>query len=68
MLELSTLASFTTFCSRGTHYGTSSAATLLVENININSMSEIQDNKRQCFQEVKSTKVKLKDRSGWLPQ
>ena len=36
--------SFTTFCSRGTHYGTSSAATLLVENIDSYSLLEIQDN------------------------
>ena len=38
--------SFTIFCSRGTHYGTSSAATLLVENINSSSLLEIQDNNR----------------------
>ena len=44
MLELSLQTSFTTFCSRGTHYGTSSAATLLVENINSSSLLEIQDN------------------------
>ena len=36
--------SFTTFCSRGTHYGTSLAATLLAENINISSLLGIQDN------------------------
>ena len=30
--------------SRGAHYGTSSAATLLVENINSSSLLEIQDN------------------------
>ena len=45
MLELSLQTSFTTFCSSGTHYnGTSSAATLLVENINSSSLLEIQDN------------------------
>ena len=33
--------SFTAFCSRGTHYGTSSAATLLVENINSSSLLEL---------------------------
>ena len=44
MLELSLQTSFTTFCSRGTHYGTSSDATLLVENINSSSLLEIQDN------------------------
>ena len=44
MLELSLQASFTTFCSRGTHYGTSSAATLLVEDVNNSSLLEIQDN------------------------
>ena len=44
LLELSLQTSFTTFCSRGTHYGTSSAAMLLVENINISSLLEIQDN------------------------
>ena len=44
MLELSLQTSFTTFCSRGTHYCTSSAATLLVENINNSSLLEIQDN------------------------
>ena len=45
MLELSLQTSFTSFCSRGTHYGTSaSAATLLVENINSSSWLEIQDN------------------------
>ena len=36
--------SFTTFCSGGTRYGTSSAATSLVENINSSSLLEIQDN------------------------
>ena len=44
MLELSLQTSFTTFCSRGTHYGTSSAATLLAENIDSSSLLEIQDN------------------------
>ena len=46
MLELSLQTSFTTFCSRGTHYGTSSAATLLVEDINsiYISLLEIQEN------------------------
>ena len=43
MLELSLEISFTIFCSRGTHCGTSSAATLLVENINNSSSLEIQD-------------------------
>ena len=46
MLELSLQTSFTTFCSRGTHYSTSSAAILLVENINSSSLLEIQDNNR----------------------
>ena len=32
------------FCSRGTHNGTSSAAALLVENINSSSLLEIPDN------------------------
>ena len=40
MLELSLQTSFTSFCSRGTHYGT---AILLVENTNISSLLEIQD-------------------------
>ena len=44
MLELSLQTSFTTFGSRGTCYGTSSAATLLVENVNGSSLLEIQDN------------------------
>ena len=44
VLELSLQTSFITFCSRGTHYGTSSAATLLAENINSSSLLEIQDN------------------------
>ena len=44
MLELSLQTSFITFCSRGTHYGTSSAATLSVENIDSSSLVEIQDN------------------------
>ena len=34
----------TTFCSRDTQYGTSSAATLLVENVHTSSLLEIQDN------------------------
>ena len=45
---------------------TSSAATLLVENINSASLLEIQgSNSIRCsvFQ-----KVKLKDRNGWLPK
>ena len=42
MLELSLYTSFTTFCQR--HYGTSSAATLLIENKNSSSLLEIQDN------------------------
>ena len=46
MLELNLQTSFTSFCSRGTNYGTSSAATLIVENINSSSLSEIQDNNR----------------------
>ena len=44
VLKLSLQTSFITFCSRGTHYGTSSDATLLVENINSSSLLEIQDN------------------------
>ena len=44
MLELSLQTSFITFCSRGTHYGISSAATLSVENIDSSSLLEIQDN------------------------
>ena len=44
MLELSLQTSFTTFCSRGTHYGTSPAATLLVENVDSSSLLEIRDN------------------------
>ena len=46
MLELRQQTSFIAFCSRGTHYGTSSAATLLVENINSSSLLEIHDNSR----------------------
>ena len=46
MLELSLQAYFTAFCFRGAHYGTASAATLLVENINSSSWLEIQDNNR----------------------
>ena len=57
MLELSLQTSFTTFCSRVTHYGTSSAATLLAENINSSSFLEIQDDNsisgREGFQEFK---------------
>ena len=44
MVEMSLQTPFTTFCSRGTHYATSSAAVLLVENINSTSLLEIQDN------------------------
>ena len=44
MLELSLQTSFTNFCSRGIHYGTSSAVTLLVENLNSSFLLEIQDN------------------------
>ena len=44
MLELSLNTSFTTFCSRGTHCGTSSAATLWAENINSTSLLEIEGN------------------------
>ena len=46
MLELSLQTSFTIFCSRGTHYSTTSAATLLAENINSSSLLEIEDNNR----------------------
>ena len=46
MLELNLQTSFTTFCSKGTHHGTSSATTLLAENINSSSLLEIQDNNR----------------------
>ena len=46
MLELSLQTSFATFCFTDTHYGTSSAATLLVESINSSSWLEIQDNNR----------------------
>ena len=42
MLELGLQVSFTTFCSGGTHYGTSSAATLLVENIKSSSLLEFE--------------------------
>ena len=45
MLQLSLQTNFTTFCFRGTHYGTSSAAILLVENVNSSSLLDIQDNK-----------------------
>ena len=44
VLELSLQSSFTTFCFKGTHYDTSSAATLSVKNINGSSSLEIQDN------------------------
>ena len=44
MLELSLQTSFTTFCSIGIHYGTSSAINLLVENRNSTSLLEIQGN------------------------
>ena len=57
MVEMSLQTPFTTFCSIGTHYGTSSAAILLVENINSTSLLEIQDNDSisgsTCFQEFK---------------
>ena len=43
MLELSLQTSFTTFCYSGNCYGTSSAATLLVENIKSTSFLETQD-------------------------
>ena len=43
-LELSLQTSYTTFCSRCIHYGTSSGATLLGENIKSYSLLEIQDN------------------------
>ena len=45
MFELSLQTPFTTFCSRGTHYGTSLAAALLVENINSFFLLKIQDNR-----------------------
>ena len=44
MLELILQTSFTIFCARGTRFGTSLAALLLVENINSTSLLEIQDN------------------------
>ena len=44
MVELSLQTFFTTFCFRGICYGTSSSATLLVENINSISLLEIQYN------------------------
>ena len=44
LIEQTLQTSFTTFCSTGTLYGTSSAATLLVENINSTSLLEIQEN------------------------
>ena len=69
MLELSLQTSFTTFCSRGTHYGTSSDETLLVDNINGSFLLEIQDNNSISGSAIKSEmKVKLKDRSRWLPK
>ena len=71
MLELSLRTSFTTFCSRGTHYGTSSAATLLVEDINSISLLEFQDNNSisgSAFKKFKKMKVKLKDRRRLLPK
>ena len=54
MLELSPQTTFTALCSRGTHYGTSSAVTLLTGNINSSSLLEIQDDnhrmdKRKSF-------------------
>ena len=54
MLELSLQTSFTTFCSRGTHYGASTAATLLVENIDSTSLLEIQDNNNISGSAVKN--------------
>ena len=61
MHELSLQTSFTTFCSRsgGTHYGTSSAATLLAENINSFSLLEIQDNNSESGSAYKNLR-KLK--------
>ena len=48
-------------------HGTSSAATLLVENINWISLLETEAKAAVLFfQEFKRMKVKLKDRSGWL--
>ena len=44
MLALSPETSLPFFCSRGTCYGTSLAATLLVENKNSSSLLEIQGN------------------------
>ena len=49
-MEVTASTESTTFCPRGTYYGTSSAATLLAENINSSKLM----------------KVKLKDRSKWL--
>ena len=49
--------SFTTFCSRGARYNTSSAATLLVENINSSILLNIQDNnsiRGSAFKNLKS--------------
>ena len=44
VFELSLQTSFTTSVPEGTHYGTSSAATLMVENMNSTFLLEIQDN------------------------
>ena len=60
MLELSLDASFTTFCARGTRYGTSSTATLLVENINSSSLLEIKDNNSRSGSAFKNLKSERK--------
>ena len=71
MLELSPQTSFTTFCSRDTHYGTSSAATLLVENINSSFMLEIQDNNGvsgSAYKNLSESSIQLNDKSKCLPK
>ena len=71
MLKLSLQTSFITFYSRGTHYGTSSAETLLVENINSSCLLEIQDNNSisgSALKNLRECRIKLKDRGRLLPE
>ena len=57
--------------SRGTHYGTSWAATLLVENIDSSSLLEIQDNNNvsgSAYKNLSKWKYSAERQSRWLPK
>ena len=66
MFELSLQRSFSEISVPEVPYVTSSVATLLVENINSTSLLEIQDNNSVSGSAF--MKLKLKDKSGWLPK